>query len=317
LRLALDAEQAKLLRGETVAMSKLLEAAEALGRLVPPLARPPTPQHDDPAAADPRQKLWETYSAMRARGELFFEKTERSKLFDEIAALKAENERLKGGAPAEPSPQARLPENVRTLSPKGAPAASTEPRALRLLLSSRGTSLGAPMLNQTARSARRRAARGASDMSGQTDKPLKPHPPQACSGDEAKRRMAEVNAKPADLNLLAQRRAGHSCREPRQLSVQITGHDLRSLGVELVSRRAAFCGLSATRMRPAGTAAGRSIRGAGGVLRGWHGDKQSPSAGRGVPRGSCCSFHGTARALLRARGELYGWSAVALGKHLA
>jgi hypothetical protein len=35
------------------------------------------------------------------------------------------------------------------------------------------------------------------------DPPPKPVPPQACSGEESKRRMAECNAKPFDLGLLA------------------------------------------------------------------------------------------------------------------
>jgi hypothetical protein len=111
LRMSLDAEQAKLLRGEPVAPSKLLDIAEALGRLVPPLARPPTPASREGGPEDPRQRMWETYSAMRGRGELF-ERAQEPTLRARIAELEAEVALLKGGAPAEPSPPAALPPNV-------------------------------------------------------------------------------------------------------------------------------------------------------------------------------------------------------------
>jgi hypothetical protein len=59
---------------------------------------------------------------MRARGELYFEKVERAQLLDQIEALRAENELLKGGAPAEPSPPVALPP-----TPNNSLVASTAP----------------------------------------------------------------------------------------------------------------------------------------------------------------------------------------------
>src|SRR5439155_16897457 len=64
---------------------------------------------------------------MRDRGELFFQKTERAQLLDQIEALRAENEQLKGEAPAEGSPpMPLLPPNVAVLrpAPETAPAAT-------------------------------------------------------------------------------------------------------------------------------------------------------------------------------------------------
>jgi hypothetical protein len=68
LRLALDDLQARVIRGESVDMNRMLTASEALSRLLPPavLASPP-PAADAP---DPRTIMWETYLGMRRRGEL-------------------------------------------------------------------------------------------------------------------------------------------------------------------------------------------------------------------------------------------------------
>jgi hypothetical protein len=57
LRISLDFEQAKLLRGEVVPMSRLLlDVAEALGRLVPGVRDPPPPAYRDGDANDPRER---------------------------------------------------------------------------------------------------------------------------------------------------------------------------------------------------------------------------------------------------------------------
>jgi hypothetical protein len=98
LRIALDDSAAKLLRGETSDVSKLLSASEALSRLLPAavLASPP-----EANAPDPREIMWQTYLGMRKCGELFdpcstFEgmKAEVERLRARVAELEA------GGAPA-------------------------------------------------------------------------------------------------------------------------------------------------------------------------------------------------------------------------
>jgi hypothetical protein len=68
LRIALDDQAAKVLRGESADVSKLLSASEALSRLLPAtvLASPPPAAN----APDPRKAMWETYLGMRRRGEL-------------------------------------------------------------------------------------------------------------------------------------------------------------------------------------------------------------------------------------------------------
>jgi hypothetical protein len=110
LRLWLDGSQGQLLAGGSADPSKLLAVVEALTKLVPETKK----HHSD--RDDPRQRMWEMYSAMRARGELA-EKAQEPKLRDRIAELEAELAALKGGpAPAEPSPP-----------PQNAPVASAAP----------------------------------------------------------------------------------------------------------------------------------------------------------------------------------------------
>jgi hypothetical protein len=98
LRLALDDLQGRVVRGESIDVAKMLTAADALSRLLPPaaLAAPP----EEANAPDPRQIMWETYSGMRQRGEL----ADLASTFEgrgrRIAELEAEIERLKAGAPA-------------------------------------------------------------------------------------------------------------------------------------------------------------------------------------------------------------------------
>jgi hypothetical protein len=71
LRIALDDQAAKLLRGESTDVAKLLSASEALAKLLPAtvLASPPPPAN----APDPRRIMFENYMAMRARGAAFGE----------------------------------------------------------------------------------------------------------------------------------------------------------------------------------------------------------------------------------------------------
>src|SRR6266702_2990097 len=65
LRIALDDQAAKLLRGESTDVSKLLSASEALSRLLPAtvLASPPPVNR-----VDPRQIMWQNYLEARRRG---------------------------------------------------------------------------------------------------------------------------------------------------------------------------------------------------------------------------------------------------------
>jgi hypothetical protein len=68
LRLALDDLQGRVVRGESIDVSRMLTASEALARLLPPavLATPPPEHHRD----DRRQVMWQIYKQMRERGEL-------------------------------------------------------------------------------------------------------------------------------------------------------------------------------------------------------------------------------------------------------
>jgi hypothetical protein len=69
LRLALDDLQGRVVRNEGVDVAKMLTAADALSRLLPPaaLAAPP----EEPNGPSPQEIMLETYMAMRKRGELF------------------------------------------------------------------------------------------------------------------------------------------------------------------------------------------------------------------------------------------------------
>jgi hypothetical protein len=129
LRIALDDQAAKLLRGESTDVSKLLSASEALGRLLPAavLASPP-PAH----SPDPRQIMWETYIGMRRRGEIAGPEYSRDAALKKIAALEAEVAALKAGSPAAPAPAPAAPTpaaNVvplpRPPSPPAAPVTRT------------------------------------------------------------------------------------------------------------------------------------------------------------------------------------------------
>jgi hypothetical protein len=76
LRVLLDNQSARLVRGESLDARELLMASEALSRLLPPL-REPVP---DTNREDPRAYMWRTYCEMRARGAAFGEGLDGAKL---------------------------------------------------------------------------------------------------------------------------------------------------------------------------------------------------------------------------------------------
>jgi hypothetical protein len=105
LRVLLDAQSGRLLRGESLDAREMLAASEALARLLPPLREPP------PAAnrVDVREIMWQTYLGMRRRGELgnaVVEAREVDRLRARVAELEAE---LAGHPPAESAPPAVPP----------------------------------------------------------------------------------------------------------------------------------------------------------------------------------------------------------------
>jgi hypothetical protein len=136
LRLALDDLQGRLIRGEPIDMNRMLTASEALAKLLPPavLASPPPEMRSDPRAA-----LLEMILQMRDRDEIA-DRAEEPSLREQVAALEAENMRLRaelaalkaGGArkPVDddmPEMVERVPapaaKNVVPLKPSSAPAA--------------------------------------------------------------------------------------------------------------------------------------------------------------------------------------------------
>jgi hypothetical protein len=92
LRLALDDLQGRIVRGESIDVNRMLTAAEALGRILPPtvLASPPSTRR-----ADARQVLWQIYKQMRERGEIGEGSYDGA--MKRINELEAENERLRSG----------------------------------------------------------------------------------------------------------------------------------------------------------------------------------------------------------------------------
>jgi hypothetical protein len=94
LRLAVDDMNGKLARGEQTDVTKLLAAADALARYLPPPRDPPPPRRE---GDDPRQIMWETYLGMRRRGELGDRAAEPS-LRAQIDQLRAENESLRAAS---------------------------------------------------------------------------------------------------------------------------------------------------------------------------------------------------------------------------
>jgi hypothetical protein len=84
LRVLLDNQSGRLVRGESLDARELLMASEALSRLLPPLREPP------PAAnrIDPREYMLQTYRQMRERGAAFGEGYDGK--VAQVAALQAE-----------------------------------------------------------------------------------------------------------------------------------------------------------------------------------------------------------------------------------
>jgi hypothetical protein len=132
LRLALDDLQGRLIRGEPIDMNRMLTASEALAKLLPPavLASPPPEMRSDPRAA-----LLEMILQMRDRDEIA-DRAEEPSLREQVAALEAENMRLraelaalKAGAPS-PAPNSPPAANVvsfKAASAAPAPAAKASP----------------------------------------------------------------------------------------------------------------------------------------------------------------------------------------------
>jgi hypothetical protein len=92
LRIVIDDQAAKLLRGESADVGKLLSTSEALAKILPPavLATPPP---DASHHQDPRQVMFKIYMEMRERGEVPPEGWYQHRingLEAEVAALKAQ-----------------------------------------------------------------------------------------------------------------------------------------------------------------------------------------------------------------------------------
>jgi hypothetical protein len=88
LRVLLDNQSGRLVRGESLDARELLMASEALSRLLPPEREPAAGPREDP-----RQVMFRIYMEMRERGEVPPEGHYRHR----IAELEAENERLRAG----------------------------------------------------------------------------------------------------------------------------------------------------------------------------------------------------------------------------
>jgi hypothetical protein len=101
LRVLLDHQSGRLLRGESLDARELLLASDALAKLLPPLREPPPAD-----APDPRHLMWETYLGMRRRGELAVPESTYEGRGRRIAELEAEVAALKAGVPAPDEPGA-------------------------------------------------------------------------------------------------------------------------------------------------------------------------------------------------------------------
>jgi hypothetical protein len=131
LRLVIDDAGATVLDGSSTDLGRLITATESLIKLLPNRELPPVQREGGPD--DPRERLWQMYSTMRARGAaagLGYDG-----LVLKVKALEAELAALKGEAvPAEPAPPTPLPDKVAVLAQKSAPVASAAPSPERMSL---------------------------------------------------------------------------------------------------------------------------------------------------------------------------------------
>jgi hypothetical protein len=93
LRVLLDSQSGRLVRGESLDARELLAASTALSQLLPSLREPPPAN-----APDPRAAMWAVYKRMRDRGAIHGEGYDGK--VRRIAELEAEVERLKAGTTA-------------------------------------------------------------------------------------------------------------------------------------------------------------------------------------------------------------------------
>jgi hypothetical protein len=105
LRLVIDHEQAAILGGNSADLGKLNVAVASLIALLP------GSKLDEPASSrpDPRKAMWETYLAMRKRGELFDPCSTYEGMKAEVERLRAELAAIKAGVPAPDESGATVP----------------------------------------------------------------------------------------------------------------------------------------------------------------------------------------------------------------
>jgi hypothetical protein len=93
LRVLLDNQTGKLLRGESLDARELLMASDALSKILPQLREPAAAPREDP-----RQVMWQIYSEMRSRGEINLRKDGEipgEGLQAKITQLESENAQLR------------------------------------------------------------------------------------------------------------------------------------------------------------------------------------------------------------------------------
>jgi hypothetical protein len=133
LRVLLDNQGGRLVRGESLDARELLMASEALSRLLPPM-REPAPEAD---RVDPREVMWRNYLEARRRGALAGEGIDGAKLTierlkTELAAKDARIAELEaalaGSVPLPPN-AVKLPTRNDNPSPSAPPAPPAAPSA--------------------------------------------------------------------------------------------------------------------------------------------------------------------------------------------
>jgi hypothetical protein len=121
LRVLLDNQSSRLVKGETLDARELLMASDALSRLLPPLREPPSEPREDPRAV-----MFRIYMEMRSRGEVPPE----GHFQHRINELEAENAQLRaalGVAPALPECRYGLPDALAGHSTGGRGSAAITP----------------------------------------------------------------------------------------------------------------------------------------------------------------------------------------------